>query len=168
MIKENTTIILKEDIKNTPFKKGHLGLVVLPQKNDNLLIDFSGPIGWTDDDVLEIHKSKVQVVKLITKNRSSLEEIKSLLNQGKIIINSSSKPPLTFFFKIFDCSKIKIFNESDKGKKYFFHIEAINLIEPKRIFYENLFFHTIDEIIDYLDKKGYLKREDWIIEESKK
>lgn len=28
-------------------------------------------------------------------------------------------------------------------------------------------FHTIEEIIEYLDKKGYLKREDWIIEEKK-
>ena len=45
----------------------------------------------------------------------------------------------------------------EKGKPGFdsFHSDELLIDERHE-------FHTVEEIIDYLDEKGYLKREDWI------
>lgn len=45
----------------------------------------------------------------------------------------------------------------DKGLAKNFDIFSKDLVIDER--HE---FHTVEEIIDYLDKKGYLKRKDWI------
>ncbi len=50
-----------------------------------------------------------------------------------------------------------------RGKLKNFDIFSKNLLIDER--HE---FHTIEQIIDYLDRKGYLKKEEWIATEKKK
>lgn len=109
---------------------------------------------------------------MILKNKKhTVNRLKGILSNGDVIK-----------FKLEDCNTITIIQfwrldviESLKKeyKKETYVLttekyEKMHIQEGEEIIDERLEFNTIEEIIDYLDKKGYLKREDWIIEEGGK
>ena len=121
---------------------------------------------------------KIQSLQKIWENESessldfySPSKLKTILQKGThIAITYSTKPRKTEFYTEIGFNRLDIISSLKKrykketyvltvfkGKAATFDIFSKDLIIDER--HE---FHTVEEIIDYLHKKDYLKRKDWI------
>src|SRR3989338_8979393 len=106
-------------------------------------------------------------------NRISLNSLKNDLSKGEeFILFYFTKENSTKNEMVVQFSRLDIIPELKKKYKketYVLGVEKgdarYTLAESTLLIDERHEFHKVEEIINYLDKKGYLKRNDWIKDE---
>ena len=102
----------------------------------------------------------------------NLSNLKGAVSNGKYIFLTSKecKGDIIFNIDIKICRADLNFKKyKDKGETYFLRLEKYDSKFPGDkeggcVLELSVYFRTAEEVIDWLDKKGYLKREEWIKE----